>query len=141
MRPGTRRREAVGAGACALMPISPITAPEEAPPAAPRALRLPLDPLLTLAVAGLATCSLVTLRAATGGLVPGNPTYYVERQGIYLLVGAVLMLVLSRIDYARLRHFKNAIYALLQRQTDCPTRERLYASYEGIGLTFVAPRP
>jgi hypothetical protein len=34
-----------------------------------------------------------------------------------------------------------AIYVLMQRQTDCPPPGRLYASYEGIGLTFVAPRP
>ncbi len=45
--------------------------------------------------------------------MPGNPHYYVDRQAIYLIVGVVLMLVLARVDYARLRPLKNAIYALL----------------------------
>ena len=45
--------------------------------------------------------------------MPGDPSYYVERQAIYLVVGIVFMLVLSRIDYARLRRYKNAIYAAL----------------------------
>ena len=94
-----------------LMPLSPIKPTEEPPLAPPRALRLPLDPLLTLAVVGLGVCSMVTLRDATRNLIPGNPHYYVDRQAIYLVVGFVFMLVLSRIDYARLRQFKNAIYA------------------------------
>ncbi len=75
--------------------------------------RLPLDPLLTLAVIGLGLCSVVTLKTVTSGLVPGQPGYYVDRQTVYLLVGAVAMLVLARIDYALLRRFKVAIYAAL----------------------------
>jgi rod shape determining protein RodA len=94
-------------------PLSPITAPREEALAPPRAVRLPLDPLLTLAVAGLAACSLLTLRQATRNLVPGNPAYYVNRQAAYLIMGCALMLVLSRVDYARLRQFKNAIYGAL----------------------------
>jgi rod shape determining protein RodA len=95
------------------MPLSPITPSDEAPVAVPRTLRLPLDPLLTLAAIGLAACSIVTLDAATRDLVPGHPRYYVDRQAIYLAVGAVLMLALSRLDYTRLRALKNVIYALL----------------------------
>lgn len=97
------------------MPLSPITAttPEEPPTAAPRSVRLPLDPLLTLAVLGLAIVSVVNLAAATRSSMPGDPHYYSERQTIYLCVGFVLMLVLSRIDYARLRRLKNGIYAAL----------------------------
>jgi rod shape determining protein RodA len=89
---------------------SPIHALEEAPVPAPRSLRLPLDPVLTLAVLGLAICSVVTLSHATRNLIPGNPRYYVDRQIVYLAVGAALMVVLSRIDYARLRRLKNVIY-------------------------------
>jgi rod shape determining protein RodA len=102
-----------------LSPLSPITASEQAQPVAgrsqtgPRTLRLPLDPLLTLAVLGLGACSIVTLGAATRGLVPGQPRYYVDRQLTYLIVGSLLMLALSRLDYARLRPLKNAIYGLL----------------------------
>jgi rod shape determining protein RodA len=76
-------------------------------------LQWPLDPLLTLAVLGLGIASVVTLGAATRDLVPGQPHYYVDRQAIYLLVGALFMLTLSRLDYARLRQWKNGIYALL----------------------------
>jgi rod shape determining protein RodA len=93
---------------------SPIRAADEAPvEAAPRALRLPLDPLLTLAVLGLAVCSLVTLDAATRHLVPGHPRYYVDRQALYLIAGFAFMLVLSRVDYARLRTAKVAVYVAL----------------------------
>ncbi|MEA2201959.1 MAG: rod shape determining protein RodA [Solirubrobacteraceae bacterium] len=95
------------------MPLSPIKPTEEPPVAPPRALRLPLDPVLTLAVIGLGICSMVTLAAATRNLVPGRPSYYVDRQATYLVVGLLLMLVLSRLDYARLRAAKNAIYAAL----------------------------
>lgn len=97
-----------------MSPLSPITSPEQAQPAAAlRTLRLPLDPLLTLAVIGLGICSIVTLGAATKELIPGQPQYYVDRQLSYLIVGSLLMLALSRLDYARLRPLKTAIYGLL----------------------------
>jgi len=98
-------------------PIGPSTAiqtpqgPEER--AAGGFPRLPLDPLLTLAVIGLAICSIVTLGAATRNLIPGQPHYYVDRQATYLIAGAVCMLVLSRLNYAALRQLKNGIYVLL----------------------------
>ena len=94
-------------------PPSPIRAAEEPPLVQERALRLPLDPLLTLAVLALGVCSVITLRATTASLVPGDPSYYSTRQAVYLGLGLVLMLVLSRIDYTRLRQFKAAIYAAL----------------------------
>jgi len=99
-----------------LSPLSPITAPEQAAaPAvtAPRTLRLPFDPLLTLAVVGLAISSIVTLTAATKNLIPSQPHYYVDRQTTYLVVGFLLMLALTRLDYARLRPLKNGIYGFL----------------------------
>ncbi len=95
------------------MPLSPIKPPDETPVAPPRALRLPFDPLLTVAVVGLAICSLVTLGAATKNLVPGHPRYYVDRQAIYLTVGFAFMVVLSRVDYSQMRKLKNVIYAAL----------------------------
>jgi rod shape determining protein RodA len=95
------------------MPLSPIKPTEEQPPTPPRALRLPLDPVVTLAVIGLGICSMVTLSAATRNLIPGRPNYYVDRQATYLIVGLLLMLGLSRLDYARLRAAKNGIYAAL----------------------------
>ncbi len=95
------------------MPLSPITPAEQTPPPPPRALRLPFDPVMTLAVLGLAACSIVTLSAATKNLVPGNPRYYVDRQAIYLGVGLAAMVILSRVDYAVFRRYKNGIYIAL----------------------------
>ncbi len=99
---------------------SPIKAPEriEQPAALGAAgsgkrLGFPLDPLLTLAVLGLGIASVMTLGTATREAVPGDPGYYVDRQAVYLVVGAIFMLVLARIDYARLRPLKNGIYAVL----------------------------
>jgi rod shape determining protein RodA len=79
----------------------------------PLLLRLPLDPLLTIAVIGLAICSLVTLGSATRNLIPRQPHYYVDRQALYLGVGVVCMLVLSRVNYGRLRNLKYGIYAAM----------------------------
>jgi rod shape determining protein RodA len=95
-----------------LSPLSPIKPTEDATAAPPRTLRLPLDPLMTLAVIGLGIASLLTLKVATRDISPG-PHYYVERQAIYLTIGFVAMLALSRIDYSRLRRHKNAIYVAL----------------------------
>ena len=96
--------------ASSLSPIQPTEAP---PTPSGGGLRLPLDPLLTLAVIGLGICSIFTLRVVTSEFVPGQPHYYVDRQAIYLFVGFVAMLVLSRVDYARLRHLMYPIYGAL----------------------------
>jgi rod shape determining protein RodA len=96
--------------------ISPIAALQEESlgvPQSPRTLRLPLDPLLTLAAVGLGVCSIVTLGGATRDLIPGQPRYYVDRQATYLVIGLVLMAVLSRVNYSRLRHLMYAIYGVL----------------------------
>jgi rod shape determining protein RodA len=95
------------------MPLSPIQPTQEQPPPGPRRFLLPLDPALTLSVLGLAICSVVTLGAATRNLIPGNPQYYVDRQIIYLAVGVVAMVVLSRIDYVLLKRMKNGFYVAL----------------------------
>jgi rod shape determining protein RodA len=93
------------------MPLSPIKRGQDAPPPAPpRRFQMPLDPGLTVAVIGLAICSVVTLGAATRNLVPGSPHYYTDRQIVYLAVGLVAMLLLSGLDYALLKRMKNGIY-------------------------------
>ncbi len=89
------------------------TADDEAVVAPRRAVILPLDPLLTLAVLGLALCSVYTLRDASRYDIPGQPMFYANRQAIYLIAGGVLMLGLSRFDYSRLREFKYGVYGLL----------------------------
>ncbi|MBV9167819.1 MAG: rod shape-determining protein RodA [Solirubrobacterales bacterium] len=67
------------------------------------------DPLLFISALGLVACSLVTLRTATAG----SGSYYVERQGIYAAAGLLVALLLSRIDYTRLRQFKYVFYGLM----------------------------
>jgi rod shape determining protein RodA len=79
----------------------------------PAGLRLPFDPLLALAAVGLMAASLVTLNASTSKDVPGDPHYYVTRQGVFFAVGTLLAIVLSRIDYSRFRELKYGIYGLM----------------------------
>ncbi len=60
---------------------------------------------------GLGICSIVTLRRHARSARRSH--YYVVRQTVYLAIGFVAMLGLSRLDYGRLRRYKNAIYAAL----------------------------
>ena len=78
-----------------------------------RGMLLPFDGILALGVVALCICSLITLSGATADDIPGDPNYYVTRQGIYFAVGAVIALVLSRIDYSRLREAKYVVYGML----------------------------
>jgi rod shape determining protein RodA len=77
----------------------------------PRVLRL--DPLLLLATFGLVAASVYTVGAATANDIPDQPNYYLYRQLTYAGVGVVLMLLLSRFDYSRLRDWKFGIYGLM----------------------------
>ena len=74
------------------------------------ALRLPFDPLLALAVVGLAVCSLLAVRASS----PGDlQNFYVSRQAAYFVLGLILAVLISRVDYSRLRELKYGIYTLM----------------------------
>ena len=75
--------------------------------------RLLLDPWLLLATLGLIACSLVVLKGATRNDVLGSPLFFVERQAGYAVVGLLLMVLLTRFDYSRLREFKLPIYGAL----------------------------
>jgi rod shape determining protein RodA len=77
----------------------------------PRLLRL--DPLLLLATLGLTAASVYTVRRSTLGDIPGDPNYYMNRQLIYIGVGLVLMVLLSRFDYSRLREWKLGVYGFM----------------------------
>jgi rod shape determining protein RodA len=81
------------------------------PPATriPAGLRLPFDPLLAVAALGLMATSVVSLDRAAGAL--GH--HYAVRQAIFFAVGTVLAIVISRIDYSRLRELKYGVYGLL----------------------------
>jgi len=78
---------------------------------APRVLRL--DPLLLLATLGLIAASVYVVRRATLDDIPGDPNYYMYRQLAYAGVGLVLMYLLSRFDYSRLREWKWGIYGFM----------------------------
>jgi len=93
----------------AVTPIHPVEETSE-----PRALGLlRIDPWLMLGTLGLIACSLITLHGATRNTVPGSPLYYVERQGIYAAIGLVIALLLTRIDYSRLREYRYALYGVM----------------------------
>ena len=98
-------------------PVStPIHDVDDVPAAAsarPMTLALPFDPILLLAVIGLCVASLITISGATVDDIAGDPHYYVNRQALYFVVGAVLAVVLARVDYSRLRGAKYVVYGLL----------------------------
>jgi rod shape determining protein RodA len=83
------------------------------PPATriPAGLRLPFDPLLALAALGLMVVSIVSLNQTTGA--PGDPRQFAMRQAIFFAVGIVLAIVISRVDYSRLRELKYGVYGLM----------------------------
>jgi rod shape determining protein RodA len=78
----------------------------------PRAL-LRLDPLLLLATLGLVAASVYTVRTGTGDDIAGQPNYYMYRQLGYAGVGILIMLLLSRFDYSRLRDWKFGVYGFM----------------------------
>jgi rod shape determining protein RodA len=97
--------------------MTPIRDVDDEPPrgraARPPGMALPFDVVLLLGVLGLAACSLVTIKAATADDVPGDPLYFLKRQATFFGVGLVLALVISRIDYSRLRELKYGVYGFL----------------------------
>ncbi len=95
------------------MNVTAIQAVEERVPAARLRLLRRSDPLLFLAALGLVGCSLITLKSATGSAIPGNPLYYVQRQGLYAGVGIVIAFLLTRFDYTRLREYKYGFYGVM----------------------------
>src|ERR1700709_1986412 len=94
-------------------PIQEVSDVPPATPARPTGMLLPFDPILFLAVIGLCIGSLLTIADATADGIPGQPHYYVTRQAIFFGVGMFVALVLSRVDYSRLRELKYGVYGLL----------------------------
>jgi rod shape determining protein RodA len=68
------------------------------------------DPWLFVASIGLIGCSLIVLGSATEEDVTGNPGYFVYRQAAYAVAGIVLMVLMARFDYSRLRELKYGLY-------------------------------
>jgi rod shape determining protein RodA len=76
-----------------------------------RALRI--DPLMLLATIGLIAASIYIVGTATQDDIKGDPNYYIYRQAAYAGVGFVLMLLMTRFDYSRLREWKLGVYGFL----------------------------
>jgi rod shape determining protein RodA len=72
-----------------------------------------LDGLLLGASIGLIAFSIFTLQSASRHEVAADPLYFVERQSLYALIGIVLMIAVSHIDYTRLRELRVSIYAVM----------------------------
>jgi len=70
-----------------------------------------LDYLLIAAVAGVITYGIWVLTAVTRNDVPGDPTYFVSRQEVYIAVGAVLAAVTAAISPEIYRRYARALYA------------------------------
>ncbi|MEA2368477.1 MAG: rod shape determining protein RodA [Thermoleophilaceae bacterium] len=74
---------------------------------------LQLDPLLLLATLGLVGFGSYVVGTATQTDIPGSPDYYLTRQIAYGVVGLLLMFVLARFDYSRLRELKLGVYGAM----------------------------
>jgi rod shape determining protein RodA len=90
---------------------SPATAVKDFRESGGRMLRI--DPLMLLATVGLIGASIYVIGTATEDDFAGEPRYYVYRQAAYAGVGFVLMLLMTRFDYSRLREWKLGVYAAL----------------------------
>lgn len=72
-----------------------------------------IDGWLAFSALSLFVCSLFTLHQASGEEIARAPQQYVERQGVYGLVGIVAMIAISRVDYSRFRELRVGIYTFL----------------------------
>jgi rod shape determining protein RodA len=83
-------------------------------PAIAERLGLPyLDTPLLVAAIALAAFSIFTLAQATTNDVPGDAYYFVKRQAIYVGLGIIGMILLTRIDYSRFRELRVGIYTFM----------------------------
>jgi rod shape determining protein RodA len=78
-----------------------------------RARLLRIDALMLVATLGLVGASLIVVGGATQDDIAGDPNYFLYRQAAYAAVGVVLMMLVSRFDYSRLREWKLGIYGFL----------------------------
>ena len=72
-----------------------------------------LDWIMLAAVGGLVAFGLWALDGVTGQDVPGNPDYFVVRQAIFALIGALGLVGALFVDPSFLRRYRKAVYAVL----------------------------
>lgn len=95
------------------MSATPIKRSVEGATRGPSRPRLLFDPLMLIAALGLVVVSVIAIGGSTRNDIVGAPDYYAHRQIGYAVVGTVLMVLISRFDYSRLREFKLGIYGLM----------------------------
>jgi rod shape determining protein RodA len=69
-----------------------------------------LDWVLISACAAIAIFGVVMIYSASRTLVPGDPTYYVKRQILALVLGTILGIAILRFDYRKWRDFSLVAY-------------------------------
>jgi rod shape determining protein RodA len=72
-----------------------------------------LDWIMLAAVAGLVAFGLWAIDGITRLDVAGNPDYYVERQAIFALIGAVGLVAVLFVDPSLYRRYRKALYGVL----------------------------
>jgi rod shape determining protein RodA len=72
-----------------------------------------IDGVLLAASVGLIAFSVFTLESASRHEIAADPFYFAVRQSIYGVLGIVLMIAVSHIDYTRLRELRVSIYAFM----------------------------
>ncbi len=72
-----------------------------------------IDLWIVGAAIGLATISLIAISGATKSDVTGDSSYFVTRQSIYLLIGLVVAILLTRLDYTILENYRRLFWAVL----------------------------
>ena len=106
----------------------------------PRFIRI--DALLLLAVLGLVACSLYTIGTATQDDIEGSPYYFVIRQARLRRVGLVLMVLISRFDYSRLREWRAGLYGAADREHPRGLRAGIgLARLQALDRAAVLPAP
>lgn len=70
------------------------------------------DGMMLSLIAALLGLGLLVLYSASSFLVPGQPLYFVERQVLWIAIGAVTATMVMRIPYGRFRQYTTYIYAL-----------------------------
>jgi cell division protein FtsW len=65
--------------------------------------------LVTLALVAFGLVMVYSATSASAAIGNGNPMSYLERQGVYALLGLVLLIAASRVDYRRLKALAPAL--------------------------------
>ncbi len=71
-----------------------------------------VDFILLFTVLALAAVGLVIVYSATKNYYPHEPTYFLKRQILYVILGLIVMLITSSVDYKKLEYLAYPLYGL-----------------------------